>query len=107
MASPYWTPKRERLIAAQYERAQVAGPSDDPDEPDPIEAFRSQWLNIWPEAQTKTTRVEPLLPAGSWGTLVEMAEAPTPVVVAVEDNYGRGAAAVAGGTLADGRAMVW
>lgn len=108
MASPYWTAKRERLIGAQYERAQVAGPTDDPDEPDPVEAFRSQWLNIWPDAPSKTSRVEALLPAGTWGPLVEMAETPTTgIVAAVEDNYGRGAAAVAGGLLPDGRAYVW
>ena len=46
-ASPHWTARRERLVASQHERALVAGPSDDPDEPDPVEAFRSQWLNVW------------------------------------------------------------
>lgn len=108
-ASPHWSDRRERLVAAQYERALVAGPSDDPDEPDPVEAFRSQWLNIWPEATgARGGRVEPLLADGAWEPLIEMTTVPAgPLALAIEDNYGRGAAAVAAGLLPDGRAMVW
>jgi hypothetical protein len=43
-----------------------------------------------------------------WDRLAVLDRAPLgPLVLAVEDNYGRGAAAVAGGMLPDGRAMVW
>ena len=54
-ASPHWTPERERMIAGVLERV-LAGTADpDPDEPDPVEALRAQYLNIWPEARRRTS----------------------------------------------------
>jgi hypothetical protein len=47
-ASPHWTPERERMIEDKLRRA-VAGEQIDPDEPDPLAAFRAQYLNVWPE----------------------------------------------------------
>jgi hypothetical protein len=108
-ASPYWSVRRERLISAQHERALVAGPSDDPDEPDPVESFRSQWLNIWPVGGTiKSGRIEALLDEGVWDRLTVLSTVPAgALALAIADNFGRGAAAVAAGHLPDGRAMVW
>lgn len=103
LASPYWTTKREELIARQLAKME-AGEVDDPEEPDPVASFRSQWLNQWP-----TRRLPPsgdselLLPAGLWASL----EAPGVssvggVWVAVEDDAGFGAAVAAAGRVADG-----
>ena len=49
LASPHWTPEREEMIADVLERA-LAGESEGQEdgEPDPIEALRAQYLNIWP-----------------------------------------------------------
>jgi hypothetical protein len=107
-ASPHWTARRERLVASQHERAVTAGPSDDPDEPDPVEAFRSQWLNIWATRQVTTGRAEPLVDATTWADLATL-QGPPPgaLVLAVEDNYGRGAAVIAAARLPDGTALVW
>jgi hypothetical protein len=68
---------------------------DDPDEPDPVESFRAQWLNQWPERKLEPVGpTEPLLPAGVWRDL-QVVESPVgvgPVWVGLEDDFGLGAA---------------
>jgi hypothetical protein len=62
-ASPHWTDQREKLIGAKL-RGALAGQSDDPSEPDPMEAFRAQWLNIWPsQHMSHSTAIDPV----KWG----------------------------------------
>jgi hypothetical protein len=95
LASPHWTAQRERLIAKAVRRALSGFGSDDPDEPDPIEAVRAQWLNIWPSKLTVGVG-QVLVEAAVWASLRRSAEvAPGELWVAVEDNYGRGAAVAA------------
>ena len=107
MASPHWTPRRERLIATRLDAALV-GETDDPDEPDPIEAFRAQWLNQWPirTRVPKRNRDEALLPAGVWRGCQGDLPTDGPLILAVEDWYGQGAAAAAVSTADDGRFLV-
>jgi hypothetical protein len=104
LASPHWTPQRERLIAKAHEKM-LAGEADDPDEPDPVESFRAQWLNQWPRRRAEPSGpTEPLLPDGAWGELATAApDAVGPVWLAVEDDYGLGAAVAAVRRTADGR----
>jgi len=103
LASPSWNPRRERLIRKQLE-ALRDGKIDDPEEPDPEQSFRAQWLNQWPRGLTPTVlNVEALLPAGMWGRLEEDVEVTGPLWVAVEDDFGAGAAVAAAGRLDDGR----
>ena len=65
-ASPHWSDRRERLVESQHRRAVEGAPPADPDEPDPLASFRSQWLNIWPPRVVASDgRGEPLLPEGS------------------------------------------
>jgi hypothetical protein len=108
-ASPHWSRARERMLEAKLERA-MAGVSDDPDEDDPIESFRAQFLNIWPARRLSIAgRDEPLIPWDAWEASADvMAGIPASGnVVAVEDFYGTGAAACAAGKLPDGRVLVW
>ena len=56
MASPFWHARRETHIRKALERA-LAGKSVDADEPDPLEAFRSQWLNEAPLSSEGPQRV--------------------------------------------------
>jgi hypothetical protein len=109
-ASPQWTAGRQRLVEAQYRRAREGGRSEDPDEPDPIESFRSQWLNAWPVRRglVDTRAGEPLLPDGGWAERADLgATAVGSLVLAVEDWFGNGAAAAALGRTADGRLLTW
>lgn len=102
-ASPHWTAKRERLISKQLE-AVLAGEGElTEDEADPVESFRAQWLNQWPARTIPLMLGEPLLPAGLWAFLEEPIAEPAELHVALEDNFGNGAAVAACAVLADGR----
>lgn len=103
MASPHWTPKRERLIEQRLDRA-LAGESADVDEPDPVSSFRTQWLNQWPGKRLKLSKGEPLLDGEQWATLGgHVADDPERIFVAVEDHAGMGAAIAAVCVQDDGR----
>lgn len=91
-ASPHWTDRRRRLIAARLAAAR-AGETDDPDEPDPMSAFRAQWLNRWPAATPRHGRGELLLGAGVWQACAGALDRHAPGgVVALEEHAGAGAA---------------
>jgi hypothetical protein len=101
-ASPHWTRGRERLLESRVARVH-AGESLDPDETDPVESFRSQFLNVWP-VRTTADKGAVLIDAALWASRCESIDAGTAsVFVAVEDYYGRGAAVAAVAPLADGR----
>jgi len=106
-ASPHWSAKREALIASRL-AAMEAGEVEDPEEPDPVMSFRTQWLNQWPRRRLPLSGdSELLLPAGLWASLEEVGLAGAgPVWVAVEDAAGFGAAVAACARLADGRLEV-
>lgn len=109
-SSPHWSPQRERLLDAKLRRV-LAGVSEDPDEDDPVESFRSQYLNVWPaRVLVKSTTDEALVEPEAWAASVDLAASPVPdapVVVGVEDWFGMGAGAVAAQVLLDGRLLVW
>jgi hypothetical protein len=108
LASPTWSPRRERLIAKAHERM-LAGEADDPDEPDPVASFQAQWLNQWPAVRSDPAGpTEPLLPDGVWSGLAddELEPASSAVWVALEDDFGLGAAVACARRLADGRLEV-
>src|SRR5262245_29011328 len=91
-ASPHWTAGRQRLIRRRLE-AMRKGEQGDQDDPDPVESFRSQWLNQWPiRRHDPDARSEPLLPDGLWAELAGPLASVGPVWVALEDDYGLGAA---------------
>ena len=106
-ASAHWTPRREQMIVTRLEAA-LAGKAEDPDEPDPIASFRAQWLNQWPRRLAEPAgATEPLLPEGVWAEQTEPGvQSEGPVWLAVEDDYGLGAAVAAVGQLEDGRLEV-
>jgi hypothetical protein len=108
LASPFWTPQRERLIGKQLEAMRAGEVDPDAEEPDPEASFRTQWLNQWPRTRTEPPgNTEPLLPGGLWLGLTEPELASEGALfVALEDDYGRGAAVAAVCRLEDGRLEV-
>ena len=98
LASPHWSPPRQRLLEARLARV-TAGESVDVNEVDPVESFKAQFLNIWPAQLEPAQAGMPLATAPQWDALRLPAEAAqTPcerLWVAVEDNYGDGAAVAA------------
>ena len=100
-ASPHWTDRRRRLVAKRYAAALAGEATDDPDELDPLEAFRTQWLNRWPRARRRPGRGEPLLPDKVWDAMAGTIAHPEPGGwIALEENQGAGAAAAV--LVADG-----
>ena len=107
LASPHWTPKRERLISKRLQAAKLGEVDLAAEEPDPEQSFRSQWLNQWPGRRTEPpANTEDLLPAGLWVSLDEAELGEGPLIVALEDDFGRGAAVGAVWRLEDGRIAV-
>jgi hypothetical protein len=101
MASPYWTPQRERLIAAAADRA-LAGDADG-DGDDPQMAVRGQWLNAWIEPQRHEGRGDRLLDGGTWDALRTDEDCcGARWTIALEDHYGQFAAVAGCGELPDG-----
>lgn len=95
LASPHWTPKRERWIADRLTAA-LSGESDDVDEPDPVAAFRAQWLNQWPAKRTAVARGELLIEPDAWSACSGSVDSDgSRIWIGVEDNYGAGAAVAA------------
>jgi len=105
LASPHWSPGRQKLIQRRLE-AMYAGETQDATEVDPASSFRAQWLNQWPKGLT-ILQGEELLPPGLWASLREDGlHSSGPLFVGVEDNYGHGAAVAACAQLDDGRLEV-
>jgi hypothetical protein len=101
-ASPHWTAQREGMISAALARARGGGQLD-VDEPDPVEAFRAQWLNQWPLVLQRAAPAEVLIDRARWDGLAGVGVADGPAFVGLEDHYGLGAAVGCARRLADGR----
>jgi hypothetical protein len=103
-ASPHWGATRERLLEARLARVE-AGEAVDTDDDDPVESFRSQYLNVWPDVLAPPGVGEVVVDADAWRSL-HVAGGCTRhhrLWVAVEDNYGAGAAVAVVAATADDR----
>ena len=106
-ASPHWTVQRRNMIAAKLERALRGEGDPDADDPDPLEGFRCQYLNVWPVAATprRAAPVAVVDPA-EWEALSTFTPDGPPAAVAVEAWFGAGTACVAAWALGGGRVGV-
>jgi hypothetical protein len=104
LASPHWTDRRRRVIAGRLKAARE-GVSDDVDEPDPLEAFRAQWLNQWPVVSLDPVDLkgELLVDADAWGATYGTVVDRDRIWIGLEDYGGTGAAVAAAIRLDDGR----
>ena len=110
-ASPHWSPRRESMIRSKIARA-LAGEGDVEDaDDDPVESFRGQYLDIWtPPTARLVGRDEPLVGVEVWAAAGDVHAAPGsgPLVVALEDYFGLGAAVGVAAWAEDGeRILVW
>lgn len=108
-ASPHWSPGRARLLETRLRRAD-AGMAEGADDTDPVEAFRAQYLNIWPVRMLTGGRDEPLVDQELWRGCADVAASVPesgPVAASVEDWFGLGAAAACAAITPDDRVLVW
>ncbi len=89
-AAPHWSEQRLVMMRRAWARA-TSGESLDPDEANPVESFRAQYLNVWP-GKAAEERERATFPDG----LFEVTSRPAgpPRVAAVEAWFEHGAVAV-------------
>ena len=87
-ASPHWSTGRQRLLEARLKKV-LSGQTLDPDEDDPIESFRCQFLNSWLPTVV-TDAGEPVLDIGVWMAAHGTVSPDARVYAAIEDYFGRG-----------------
>jgi hypothetical protein len=105
-ASPHWSAHREKLISGKYERAMRGEADPEADDLDPIEGFRAQMLNVWPEPSAlKPLPGEPVVSTDEWEHLNGYVPG-TPTVAAIEGWFQQGAALTLAEQLPDGRVGV-
>lgn len=96
-ASPYWSADRGAYIAAKYAKALKGETDKEADDPDPIEAFKAQYLNIWPRSFRRPPPGEALLTAAELAAVVLPGEelqalqgAVPPASAAIEADFADG-----------------
>jgi hypothetical protein len=88
-SSPYWSEDRYQLMRRKYNAA-LAGESDPEfDDPDPMEGFKAQYLNIWRLKERRQQKGEAVIEAARWN---ELAAVPigAPVSAAIESWFEQG-----------------
>lgn len=105
-ASPHWTEERRQLIAAKYEKALLGEEDPQADDPDPMEGFRAQYLNVWTLSTNARLRGEAIVDKAAWGELAVPRSTATPDAVAVESWFDSGASVAFAWRLEDGAAAV-
>jgi hypothetical protein len=101
-SSPHWSPDRERLIRSKYERAMRGEADPEADDPDPIEGFRAQYLNVWPRATVRLPGTE-VVSSDDWTTRGSYEPGDGPRVIAVESWFGEGVTLAVGEALTGGK----
>lgn len=106
-ASPHWTEDRRRMLASKYEKALRGEADPEADDPDPMEAFRAQYLNVWPPLKAKVVRGEPIVDKAAWGELTMQTPSDRPPdAAAIESHFASGHTVALAWRLADGAALV-
>ena len=90
-ASPYWTEQQQELISSRWERALRGEADPQADDPDAMEGFKAQYLNLWPPPHAgPPVREHPAVPVELWEN--QMVEPPTgrPAAAGMEAYFGAG-----------------
>ena len=77
-------------MANKYEKAAAGEQDPELDDPDPMQGFRSQYLNQWRLRQVKVQRGEALVDAEEWGRRTVAIIDTKPDAVALESWFGSG-----------------
>lgn len=105
-ASPHWSEDRRRMLEGKYEAA-LAGEADpEADDPDPMEGFRAQYLNVWPPLNVKPQRGEAVVDKVAWQELTTPRPDRAPDAAAIEAAFDAGVSVALAWRLPDGAALV-
>jgi len=91
-ASPYWSEDRRQMIAKKYAKA-LAGEADpQADDPNPMEGFKAQYLNVWVLNPVAAQRGNPVVEAEEWAALTvdNVHSSGAPYAAAIESWFGGG-----------------
>jgi hypothetical protein len=100
-ASPHWSEDRRRMIADKYSKA-LAGEADPmADDPNPMEGFRAQYLNVWQLNPVAVERGTPVVEADEWAALAVDRPAGVPYAAAIESWFGGGVSLALGWRIGD------
>ena len=91
-ASPFFTPQQAQLISDRLERALRGEADPQADDPDALEGFKAQYLNLWPSPEAgPPSRERPAVPPELWASRVGSVPAGArPVAAGVEASFGAG-----------------
>lgn len=89
-ASPHWSDDRAALMADKYAKAAAGEQDPELDDLDPMQGFRSQYLNQWRLRQTTRKRGEALVKPDVWGARIVPMPVTVPDVVSLESWFGSG-----------------
>lgn len=105
-ASPHWSEDRERMLAAKYAAALAGEVDPEADDPDPMEGFRAQYLNVWPPLNVKPMRGEAVVDKVAWNELTLTLPSRAPDAAAIESAFDSGVSVALAWRLPDGAALV-
>lgn len=105
-ASPHWSEDRRRMLAAKYEKALLGEADPQADDPDPLEGFRAQYLNVWSLSTAPQARGAAIVDRAAWVELTVAAPTRRPDSCAIESWFDAGASVAFGWRLEDGAAAV-
>jgi hypothetical protein len=89
-ASPYWSEDRARTVAAKYAKALAGEVDPQADDPDPMQGFLAQYLNVWRLRQPLAQRGEQVTTEEAWEDLVAGPPFTVPDAAAIESWFGEG-----------------
>lgn len=89
-ASPHWSADRERTLRAKHQAAMAGQADTEFDDPDPMQGFTSQYLNLWRLNERPEPKGDPLASAEQWAGLVAAPEDRKPDAAAIESWFEHG-----------------
>ena len=101
-ASPHWSEDRRRMIADKYSKALAGEVDPQADEPNPMEGFRAQYLNVWQLNPVAAERGNPVVEAEEWADLAVQPPSTIPYAAAIESWFGGGVSLAFGWKTDDG-----
>lgn len=89
-ASPHWSEDRHQMMADKYEKALAGEVDPQADDPDPMEGFKAQYLNMWKLVGRREAPGTPLIDEDDWDARIALPDDRTPDAAAIESWYSAG-----------------